>query len=64
VFLSASYDGGEVFGSEWAYRLPAIGYRRNRLMWWQLGVVNDFVPKFRFQGIGRFVVTDGICNVR
>lgn len=64
VFLSASYDGGEVFGSEWAYQLPAIGYRRNRLMWWQLGVANDFVPRFRFQGIGRFVVTDGVCNIR
>lgn len=64
VFLSVSYDGGAVFGSEWAYQLPAIGYRRNRLMWWQLGVVNDFVPRFRFQGIGRFVVTDGVCNIR
>lgn len=64
VFLSASYDGGAVFGSEWAYQLPAIGYRRNRLMWWQLGVANDFVPRFRFQGIGRFVVTEGVCNLR
>jgi len=64
VFLSVSYDGGQVFGSQWAYQLPAIGYRRNRLMWWQLGVCNDFVPQFRFQGIGRFIVTDGICNIR
>lgn len=64
VFLSVSYDGGAVFGSEWAYQLPAIGYRRNRLMWWQIGIVNDMVAKFRFEGIGRFVVTDGICNIR
>lgn len=64
VFLSASYDGGAVFGSEWAYELPAIGYRKNRLMWWQLGIANDFVPKFRFQGIGRFVCTQGVLNIR
>lgn len=64
VFLSVSYDGGAVFGSEWAYQLPAIGYRRNRLMWWQLGVANDFVPRFRFQSVGRFVSTDGVCNIR
>lgn len=64
VFFSASYDGGSVFGNEWAYNLPAIGSRRNRLMWWQLGLSNDFVPKFRFEGIGRFVVTDGILNIR
>lgn len=64
VFLSASYDGGAVFGSQWAYQLPAIGYRRNRLMWWQGGICNDFVAQFRFEGIGRFVVTDGIVNIR
>ena len=64
VFLSVSYDGGQAFGAEWAYELPAIGYRRNRLMWWQGGLVNDCVAQFRFQGIGRFVATDGICNIR
>lgn len=64
VFLSLSYDGGAVFGSEWAYDLQGVGYRRNRLMWWQLGVANDLVPRFRFQSIGRFVCTDGICNIR
>lgn len=64
VFLSVSYDGGAAFGAEWAYELPAIGYRRNRLMWWQGGIGNDIVPQFRFQSIGRFVATDGVCNIR
>lgn len=64
VFLSVSYDGGAAFGSEWAYQLPAIGLRRNRLMWWQLGICNDFVPMFRFESIGRIVCTDGILNIR
>jgi hypothetical protein len=64
VYLSVSYDGGQVFGSEWAYQLPAIGYRRNRLMWWQLGIANDIVVKFRFSSIGRIVCTDGVLNIR
>ena len=64
VFLSISYDGGAVFGNEWVYNLPAIGNRRNRLMWWQLGLCNDAVFQFRFEGIGRFVITDGVCNIR
>lgn len=64
VFLSVSYDGGQAFGAEWAYDLPAIGKRRNRLMWWQLGVANTITCQFRFQGIGRFVCTDGVLNIR
>ena len=64
VFLSVSYDGGASFGSEWPYVLPGIGYRRNRLMWWQLGICNDLVCQFRFVGIGRFVCTEGVINIR
>jgi len=33
-------------------------------MWWQLGIANDFVPQFKFWGLGRFVATDGIANLR
>lgn len=64
VLLSISTDGGASFGNEWAYVLPAIGYRKNRLMWWKLGLANDFVPQFRFVSIGRCVATDGIVNIR
>jgi hypothetical protein len=64
VDLSISTDGGASFGNEWAYRLPAIGQRKNRLMWWQCGIANDFVPQFKFWGLGRFVITDGIVNIR
>jgi len=64
VDLSISTDGGASFGNEWAYYLPAIGHRKNRLMWWQVGIANDFVPQFKFWGMGRFVVTDGIVNTR
>lgn len=64
VDISISTDGGASFGNEWAYYLPPVGYRKNRLMWWQIGVANDFVPQFKFWGLGRFVCTDGIVNVR
>lgn len=64
VFLSLSYDGGAAFGSAWAYEMPGVGYRRNILRWWQGGWGNDIVPMFRFQSIGRFVSTDGYCNIR
>ena len=64
VDLSISTDGGASFGNEWAYYLPPIGHRKNRLMWWQIGIANDFVPQFKFWGMGRFVATDGTVNVR
>lgn len=64
VDLSISYDGGASFGNQWRYELPAIGLRKNRLMWWQCGMGNDLVCQFMFWGIGRFVVTDGVMHTR
>lgn len=64
VDLSISDDGGATFGNEWAYYLPPIGHRKNRLMWWQIGIANDFVPQFKFWTTGRVVATDGIVNLR
>ena len=64
VDLSISTDGGATFGNEWAYYLPPVGHRKNRLNWWQIGIANDLVPQFKFWGMGRFVVTDGVANLR
>lgn len=64
VDLSISTDGGATFGSEWAYYLPSIGNRKNRLLWWQCGIANDFVPQFKFWSLGRIVCTDGQINIR
>ncbi len=64
VDLSISIDGGATFGNEWAYYLFPIGWRKNSLNWWQCGIANDFVAQFKFWGMGRFVCTDGIVNVR
>ncbi len=64
VDLSVSYDGGETFGSEWGYVLNPNGLRKNKLQWWQLGIGNDVVLQFRFNGFGRFLCTDGFINMR
>ncbi len=64
IDFTLSYDGGATFGNAFSYDLNPIGQRRNRLMWWQCGIGNDFVCQFKFWGMGRFVVTDGIANVR
>lgn len=64
VDLSVSYDGGQIFGTDQPYVLNPNGMRQNRLTWWNLGVANDLVCRFRFYATGRFVAYDGELNVR
>lgn len=64
VDLSLSYDGGATFGHDAPYVLNPIGLRKNALRWWQCGIGNDVVPLFKFWGLGRFVATDGLANLR
>ncbi|MFA6080763.1 MAG: hypothetical protein WC753_04805 [Candidatus Gracilibacteria bacterium] len=63
VHLSASKNGGESFGTIWNKELNARGNFKNRLIYWNLGAANDFVPQFRFWGLSRFVATDGIVSI-
>ena len=64
IDLSISIDGGEHFSSYDKVDLPPIGQRKFKLAWWQLGISNDLVCQFRFWGMGRFVVTNGVVNIR
>ena len=64
VDLSVSWDGGASFSSDMPYVLNPIGKRKNRLMWWNIGMGNDIVCQFKFWGIGRVVATNGIANIR
>lgn len=64
VDLAISIDGGDHFSSYDPQILPPIGQRKNKLMWWQIGWSNDLICQFRFWGLGRFVATDGIVNIR
>jgi len=64
VDLSISTDGGATFGSDMPNVLPGIGKRKNKLQWWQLGLVNDLVIQVKFWSQGRIVVTNGVVSVR
>jgi hypothetical protein len=64
VDLSISYDGGESWSADMPVVLNPIGVRKNRLMWWQLGIGNDVTCRFRFWSIGRIVAFDGVLNIR
>lgn len=63
VALSVSKNGGESFGTYWRKDLNSRGNFPNRLIFWNLGAANDFVPQLRFYGLSRFVATDGILSV-
>lgn len=63
VQLALSRDGGYTFGNYIDKELNRQGKRKNRLIFWNLGVGNDVVPQFRFWGLSRFVATDGITSI-
>ena len=64
VDMSISVDGGESFGNRVPYNMNSIGHSRNMLRYWRLGIANDFVVQFEFWGIGRFLCTNGLVNIR
>jgi hypothetical protein len=64
VDLSLSTDGGVNYGSNVAQRMRPQGLRRNRLMWYSLGSMNDLVHQYRFHGLnGPFVCSNGVAGV-
>lgn len=63
VNLTVSKNGGQSFGTIWTKQLNPPGDFKNRLIYWQLGAANDFTAQFRFYGLGRFVVTDGVVSI-
>lgn len=64
VDLSVSIDGGASFGTVIGQTLPAIGKRKNKLIFWVGMAANDFVCKFQFWSHGRIVALDGVVNAR
>ncbi len=63
VFLSISRDGAENFGSSIEQPMNHTGNRKSRMIFQRLGQANDATPQFRFVGFGRFVVTNGLCEI-
>jgi hypothetical protein len=63
VDMSLSKDGGVNFGSVASKTLNTLGNRQNRLMYWNLGMANDLTQQFRFYGLNRFLITNGITGI-
>ena len=63
VDLSTSSDGGNTFGNSVGIWLNKLGSRRNIFKFYNLGRYNEVIFQFRFWGLGRFVLTDGIADV-
>lgn len=63
IDLSISRDGGETFGSSWGYNMNRTGNRKSRVIWQSCGQANDTTYLFRFSGLTRFVVFDGVAEV-
>lgn len=64
IDLSIAKDGAETFGSFVSQALNALGNRRNRVNWYQMGACNEFVPQFRVFSKARVVMSDGEIQVR
>ena len=63
VDLSTSSDGAVTFGNPKGLYLNIKGKRRNIFKFYNLGRYNEISFQFRFWGLGRFVLTDGIAEV-
>jgi hypothetical protein len=63
IDMSASKDGGNVFGSYISKKMFPQGKRKNRVTFYQLGIQNEITYKYKFLSKGRFVVGDGVMTV-
>lgn len=63
IDLSFSKNGGLSFSSPVRKYLNVSGHYRNQIRWWRMGFGNEFTPQFRFIGLQRFVVHDGLAEV-
>lgn len=63
VDLSISKDGGETFGSATSKWMRPIGYRRNKMNYWKLGISNEITFQLRFHGNQRFIVGNGEMEI-
>jgi hypothetical protein len=63
VDLCSSSDGGVSFGNSIGINLNKTGSRRNIFKFYNLGRYNEVIFQFRFWGMGRFVLTNGVADV-
>ena len=63
VDLSISRNGAASFGNSVRREMNPSGGYKSRFIWQSCGMANDLTPQFRFYGLGRWVVMDGIAEV-
>ncbi len=63
IDLSVSIDGGVSFGNIFGLQMNPVGKIKSRVVFRDLGWANDFIPQFRFWGLGRFVIGNGITSI-
>jgi hypothetical protein len=64
IDMAISKDGGQSFGSFVSKPLQPQGVRKNRVVFWRLGRVNDLTIQFRFWSKFRFTVSNGVLQAR
>ena len=63
IDLSISYDGGYTYSGDYSYDLNNTGNYRNKVQFWKLGYTNSVTHQFRFHGLDRFVVGEGVMEM-
>lgn len=63
VNLAISRDGGETFGTFWAQDMNRTGNFKSRFIYQRLGQANDMTYQLRFNGLSRFVCTNGVVEI-
>ena len=64
VDMSVSRDSGQTFGNFVSVGLNPLGRRKNKVVFYRLGDVNDLVVQFRFWAKGRVTVGNGVFQAR
>lgn len=63
IDFSISKDGGETFSNYIKYDFNPVGVRKSKINFWNLGLANEFIFQFRFYGLERFVLSDGLVSI-
>lgn len=63
IDLAISNDGGITWSNYNPRELHQLGNRQNILTWGNMGVANDLCFKFRYIGLYRFIVNNGLAQV-
>lgn len=63
IDLSFSKNGSMTYSNTVGVTMRPLGYRQNILRWQRMGYCNEFTPKIRFWGMGRFVASSGILEI-